>query len=177
MGQFEDLKGKPLGFIDGNGDGNGEDKKSGSGTTTIAAAAPTTVDAPNVPNKDYFEYLVNITKKTVRQEDPLIRQIHLTAFSAELDDPINLAVIAPTSEGKTHPIIQALSYHPEYKIWYIGSMSTKVLVRKKGILVDSSNEPIAPKIRELKKIAKEKDSDQLENLKEELSDLYFDPGT
>jgi hypothetical protein len=170
MGRFEELMGKPSSTWSGDGNGNGEDKTKTKSTRADAAATPS-----NIPNNEYFEYLVNITKKTVKQEDTLIRQIHLTAFSADLEDPINLGIIAPTSEGKTYPIIQALSYHPEYKIWYIGSMSTKVLVRKKGVLVDSNNEPIAPKIRELKKLIRnEKDKNKIATLNEELGDLYSD---
>ena len=75
MGQFEDLKGKPLGGLN-NGDGSRNDKNNESGySTTNATDSTTTVDAPDVPNKEYFEFVVNTTKKTVRQEDALIRQI------------------------------------------------------------------------------------------------------
>ena len=92
-----------------------------------------------------------------------------------LADPINLGIVAPTSEGKTYPIMETFTYFPEYSVWNIGSMSPKVLVRKKGILVDSNNEPLKPRIIELrKKISKETDKDKLEDLKDELSNLYSD---
>lgn len=43
-------------------------------------------------------------KKTVKCEDSLIRQIVLTGLSSKTDDPINLGVMGPTSEGKTYPV-------------------------------------------------------------------------
>ena len=131
------------------------------------------IEAPDITNKEYFEFVVKTTKKTVRQEDALIRQIHLTALSADMDDPLNLGILAPTSEGKTYPVVESLKYHPQDKIWYIGSMSPKVLVRQKGVLVDKDNKSIKSKIRELRiQINKEKDDYKREQLKEQLSDLY-----
>src|SRR6188472_2646661 len=52
-------------------------------------------------NKEYIGYIISIVKKTVRQEDSLIRQLLYTALSAYHKDPINLGIMAPTSEGKS----------------------------------------------------------------------------
>jgi hypothetical protein len=71
-----------------------------------------------------------------------------------------LGILAPTSEGKTYPVIESLQYFPKSKIWYIGKMSPMVLVSQKGILVDSNNEPIEEKISHLKGIINNKNSDE-----------------
>ena len=133
------------------------------------------IKAPeDIENKSYTEYVINVVKKTVKQEDSLIRQIVYTALSADTKDPINLGILAPTSEGKTYPVIESLQYFPKSKIWYIGKMSPMVLVRQKGILVDSNNEPIESLINELKRIIKDKNTEESlrESKKEELSKLY-----
>ena len=84
MGQFEEFKGKPLGGLEM---ATGTAKTKVVLVTTNANTAPTTVDAPEVPNKEYFEFIVKTTKKTVRQEDALIRQILYTGFSADTSRP------------------------------------------------------------------------------------------
>jgi hypothetical protein len=59
-----------------------------------------------IPNNDFFEYLIQCTEKTVKNENALIRRIYYTLFSAYTPDPINLAPIAPTAAGKTYPTMQ-----------------------------------------------------------------------
>ena len=133
------------------------------------------IGPPIISNKEYFEFLVKTTKKTVRQEDVLIRQILYAGFSAFTDDPINLGVMGPTSEGKTYPIMETFQYFPNDIVWNIGKMSTMVLVRKKGILVDSNNQPIESKVLELKqKISIEKDEKKISEFKEQISKLRSD---
>src|SRR5919199_871177 len=127
----------------------------------------------NIQDKDYAEFVINTIKKTVKQEDSLVRQIFYSALSAYTNDPINLGIIAPTSEGKTYPVIESLKPFPKEDVWLIGSMSTKLLVRQKGVLVDKNNEPLKPKIKALKKeIANTKEKQNQEELKEQLEELY-----
>src|SRR5215471_18730420 len=122
---------------------------------------------------DYAECVIRAIKRTVKQEDPLVRQIVYTAFSKDSTNPINLAVLAPTSEGKTYPVLESLQYFPRNHIWKIGSMTPKVIIRQNGILVDSNNQPIADRIKELKrKINEANDSDEKQDLEEQLRQLY-----
>jgi hypothetical protein len=127
-----------------------------------------------IPDRDYAEFVIRTIKRTVRQEDPLVRQIVYTAISKDSSNPINLAVIAPTSEGKTYPVLESLQYFPKRDIWKIGTMTPKVIIRQKGIPVDSNNQPIADRIIELKKEIKraKKNSDKKEDLEQQLSQLY-----
>jgi hypothetical protein len=105
-----------------------------------------------IHDSDYFEYTVKTVKKTVRCEDILIRQIMYGVLSSYIgDDPINLGILAPTSEGKTYPVEECIKYFPKQDIYKVGSMSAKVLVRERGILVDGNLNPVDDKIKELKK--------------------------
>ena len=141
---------------------------------------------------DYFEYLVDCVKKTVKEESALIRQIMYTTLSAYGNDPINLGVLAPTSTGKTYPIRQAVEYTPLGKeIRIVGSMTPKVLIREQGVLVDKNYNPIGKEVRRLRNAiadakanaklkkggssgSREKASKQLEELQDELAVLLED---
>lgn len=52
-------------------------------------------------------------------------------------------------------------------------MTPKVIIRQNGILVDSNNQPIADRIKELKrKINETNDRQEKEDLEEQLRQLY-----
>src|SRR6185437_13185692 len=93
-------------------------------------------------------------------------------------DPVNLAVLAPTAEGKTYAVLETIQYFPKQDVWNYGSMSPKVIVRKNGILVDSNGQPLELKIKELKKqinaAAEKADYDQKVELEADLLQLYND---
>lgn len=125
-----------------------------------------------IPNKEYIEYIISTIKRTVKREDVLIRQVLYAALSTYTFDPINLGIVAPTSEGKTYVVTQVIRYFPKEDVWNIGSMSTKVLIRQKGTLVDSNYEPIKEKINELKKLISQAHAEiEKESLKEKLDSL------
>lgn len=128
-------------------------------------------NSDKIPDKDYAEFVISTSKKTVKQEDVLVKQILYTGLSAYTHDPINLGILAPTAEGKTYPVIQTLKPFPKEDVWLIGSMSTKLLVRQKGELVDQYNQPIKSQIKELKQQIEEQEGDK-ESLKEKLEELY-----
>jgi hypothetical protein len=136
----------------------------------------------NICNDDYVEYLIQIVKKTVKCEDSLIRQILYTGLSSYIrDDPINLGIMAPTSEGKTYPVEECIKFFPREDVYKVGSMSAKTLVRDKGMLVDKNLNPIEDKLRELKKkakrLSKKNQQDEKENIDEEIEKLYKDAKT
>lgn len=95
-----------------------------------------------ITDRDYAEFVISTIKRTVRQEDSLVRQILYTGISKDSANPINLAVIAPTSEGKTYAVLESLQYFPKEDTWKIGSMTPKVIIRQNGILVDSNNQSL-----------------------------------
>ena len=85
-----------------------------------------------IPDRDYAEFVIRTAKKTVKQEDLLVRQIFYVGLSKDSSNPLNLAVLAPTSEGKTHAVLETLQYFPKNEIWKVGSMSPKVIIRQNG---------------------------------------------
>ena len=133
--------------------------------------------------EDYIEYVIKKVKKTVKCEDALIRQILYTGLSSYIgDDPINLGIIAPTSEGKTYPVEECMKFFPREDVYKVGSMSTKVLVRQRGILIDKNGEPIDEKIKELRKRKnllddKKENKEEKYEILEEMAEIFEDAKT
>jgi hypothetical protein len=127
---------------------------------------------------DFINYIIKQIKKTVKCEDVLIRQILYTGLSSYVgDDPINLGIIAPTSEGKTYPVEETMKLFPKEDMYKVGSMSAKVLVRERGILIDKNGEPIDQKIKEWVKKKNllsdsKEDKEQKLNVLSEIEELY-----
>jgi hypothetical protein len=121
--------------------GDGHDKEM---VTPIDPINPSIDLDPDIPDRDYAEYYISLVKRTVRKEDSFVRQVFYTVLSKDSDSPLNLGVLATTSWGKTYGIIQTLQYFQDKSIWYIGSMSPKVIIRQHGVLVDSNNQPLKP---------------------------------
>lgn len=122
-----------------------------------------------LPNKKLVEYIIETAQKTVKQENSLVRLILYAGLSTYTNDPLNLGIMAPTSEGKTYAVNEVIKFLPKQDVWLIGSMSPKVLVRDKGVLVDENYIPIVSKMLELRtKIKNEKDEEQKFELNKQL---------
>ena len=88
----------------------------------------------------------------------------LTAYS---NDPHNLAINAPSGEGKTYNLTKVGNLFPHNDIMFISHMSDKALFHRKGILVIKDELgnyiPIEDKIKEI--------DEQIENKNFELSKI------
>ena len=104
-----------------------------------------------IPSNDFIEYVFDTVRKTIKQENALVRQIAYTGLSAYTGDPLNLGIMAPTSEGKTYAVIEVMKLFPKQDVWNIGSMTPKVLIRLKGMIVNRNDEPIDPDVKGLNK--------------------------
>ena len=125
-----------------------------------------------IPDRDYAEFVIGTIKRTVNQEDSLVRLIVYTALSKDSAHPINLAVLAPTSEGKTYAVLESIGYFSKQDVRKIGSMTPKVIIRQNGVLIDSDNQPIEGTIKELKRAINKAKGDAKEDLQEQLNKLY-----
>ena len=57
-----------------------------------------------IPDGNFAEYIVNTAKKTIKREDSLIRLVLYTGLRTYTKYPLNLGIIAPTSEGKSYAV-------------------------------------------------------------------------
>ena len=119
------------------------------------------------------EYAISVINKTVKRDDSLVRAVFYAGCSAWTFDPLNLGILAPTSEGKTYTVLQVLQYFPRKDVKYIGSMSPKVIIRQNSILVDVDTlKPVQRDIDVLrKKIKNEKNENRIEQLEQQLQNL------
>jgi hypothetical protein len=173
-------------YYNGNGNGHSSNNKYYNYKSNIQPQTAEIILELEKRRINSFEFVVNSIKKTVKCEDTLIRQILYTGLSAYVEDePINLGVLAPTSEGKTYAITETFQYFPNEDIMYIGKMSTMVLVRQKGIPIDKkTGEQIGNKIQELRTKIRDlvkkrgkfnsKDKDEKENLNDEIDKIDED---
>ncbi len=134
-----------------------------------------------IKDSDPLDYIQKIIKKTVKCDDILIKQILYTGLSTySQSDPINLGIIAPTSEGKTYPVEECIKLFPKQDVYKIGSMSTKVLIRQKGIILDKDNKPLKPILKELQRkmnTLKKEQKEEKTTIEEQIKELTEDSKT
>jgi hypothetical protein len=135
---------------------------------------PYLIDDSKIADKDYVEYVISCANREIKQDDALTRRILYTALSANTNNPINLGIVAPTSEGKTYPVTKALKYVPNEDVWLVGSMSPKTLFRQNGILVDDKNEALKPKLKDLDKKIEEAEKENNKKTTIELNEQKQD---
>jgi len=85
--------------------------------------------------------LVQIKKylnSKIKNDDKLVEKILWIYFSAYTANPINLGIMAPSSEGKTYASVVVSSIFPKEDIISVGRMSPTALIHQNGILVDEN---------------------------------------
>lgn len=73
-------------------------------------------------------------RRDVKDESRNISIILNTALSAFTDNPINLAVVSPSSEGKTYLVTETLARFPQRYVWMYRKVSPKTFTRERGEL-------------------------------------------
>jgi hypothetical protein len=76
----------------------------------------------------------NVVLREAVKEDRLVKQVCYTMLSAYTKNPMNLAINAPTGEGKTHVLIRVGSLFPKTDVIYIAGMSAKAIFHKNGYI-------------------------------------------
>jgi len=97
------------------------------------------------PLKQIEDYL----NSKIKNDDKLVRKIFWIYFSAYTDNPINLGILAPSSEGKTYATVEVSKIFPKEDIISVGRMSPTALIHQNGILVDENYNPIESRIESL----------------------------
>ena len=95
-----------------------------------------------------FGKLVKTLSYTVKL-DYIAKQLDLLHLASAYANPINELKDAPTSEGKTYPIMQALRVFPEEDVWILGGLSKTALAHDYGTPIDEQGNDLTPRIREL----------------------------
>lgn len=115
---------------------------------------------------------------TIIREDPLlVKQILRVYLSAYTKNPINMALLAPSSDGKTWATVQVSKLFPKEDVILVGSMTPKALIHTQGILVDENLNPLKEKIEEIEfniiQAGKAQQKDVVEELKKQLKEIHL----
>ena len=106
---------------------------------------------------------LDVVAKEVKQDDRLCKQVFITLLSTYTKNPINLAINAPTGEGKSYVVRKVAELFPQSDVIFLTAMTDKALFHRHGTLVikDENGEyqPIESKIRELDSEIEDKQSE------------------
>jgi hypothetical protein len=82
-----------------------------------------------------IDYVVDVITKEVPKDERLVRQTLYAILSAKSNEPINLAVNAPTGQGKTYVVTKVADLFPKNDIVCLAGMSEKALFHRDGSYV------------------------------------------
>jgi hypothetical protein len=120
---------------------------------------------------------IDVIGKIIKEEDSNIKQILLAMFSAFTNDPQNIRILAPSSEGKTYLVTKVMSLFPEEYVIPLANVTPKAIkyCLVSGKIVENGggnwqdyDVAINPLEEEL---SKTKDNDKQEKLKKQIQEL------
>ncbi|MGH9981218.1 MAG: hypothetical protein ACRD6U_06670 [Nitrososphaeraceae archaeon] len=128
-----------------------------------------------------IEYCIDIILKEAKKENKLSYQLLITMLSAYSNNPINLAINAPSGVGKNYVINIVVSLFPQSDILSLAGMTEKALFHRSGVLVIKNEygeyESIETKMSEINNEIEKKEfelaqiKDNNKNLKQGLQDI------
>jgi hypothetical protein len=84
---------------------------------------------------DPAKFCLSVICKEVKEDVKLVRQVFYVLLSAYTKNPMNLAINAPTGEGKSYVVRKVAELFPKSDIVYLASMTDKALFHRQGSLV------------------------------------------
>jgi len=85
----------------------------------------------------------------IKSDKKLVRKILWCFLSTFTGNPINLGIMASSSEGKTYATVEVSNTFPKEDVISVGRMSPTALIHQKGILVDENHNPIEEKLEQI----------------------------
>jgi DNA-binding MarR family transcriptional regulator len=131
-------------------------------------------------NNNPIRYCLDVILKEAREEDRLVKQIFYTMASAYTNNPLNLAINAPSGEGKTYVLQKVGDMFPKEDVIFLAGMTDKALFHGKGDLVvknkdNGEYETLEDKIAKIDSDIQDKESEILltkdNNLKQGLRSM------
>ena len=84
---------------------------------------------------DRIKFCIDVILKEAREETRLVKQIFYCMLSAYTNNPINLAINAPSGEGKNYILQKVGELFPDNDVIFLAGLSEKALYHRNGILV------------------------------------------
>ena len=102
----------------------------------------------------------NYLNTQVKDDPRLVKQLLRVYFSAYTKNPRNMAILAPSSDGKTHATVQVSKIFPEKDFISVGRLSPTALIHQYGMMIDENGNNIEPKLKELEKLKNTSQNDE-----------------
>jgi hypothetical protein len=83
-------------------------------------------------NSRDLDFCFDVILREAVKEDKLVRQVFYTLLSAYSNNPINLAINAPSGEGKSYVLTKVTHLFPKNDVIHVTDMSTKALFHRNG---------------------------------------------
>ncbi len=120
------------------------------------------------PLRQITRYANSIIKEDPKLVDQLIR----VCLSTYTDNPINIALLAPSSDGKTYATVKITDLFPKEDVIAVGGMSPTALIHQTGYLIDKDGNPLQEKLDSIdNQISNAKNKNEKEALKEQKKNL------
>jgi hypothetical protein len=102
---------------------------------------------------DKIQYCIDVILKEAKLEDLLVRQLFYTMLSMCTNDPRNMAINAPSGEGKNYVISKVADVFPKEDVISYTYMSNKAIFHSSGVLVTKNEqgeyEPIEEMVEQI----------------------------
>ena len=93
-----------------------------------------------IPESDKIQFCLDVILKEAKEETRLVKQLFYVMLSMYTNNPINLAINAPTGEGKNYVIKKVGELFPKEDVILLAGLSEKALYHRHGILVAKNPE-------------------------------------
>lgn len=97
------------------------------------------IDDTDIGNEDKIRYCLKVILKEAKKEDRLVKQIFYHMLSAYTSNPLNLAINAPSGEGKNYVLRKVAENFPKEDVMFLTGMTDKALFHRAGKLVIKNN--------------------------------------
>jgi len=102
----------------------------------------------------------------VKNDPKLISQLLRVCLSAYTNNPTNIALLAPSSDGKTYATVKVTDIFPEEDVIVVGRISPTALIHQQGYLIDKDGNSLQERINDIDEriatIEKQKTKKELE---------------
>jgi len=122
-----------------------------------------------------LKQIENYLNTTIRKDPIIVKQLIRTYLSAYTNNPINIALLAPSSDGKTYATVEVSKIFPKGDVILVGRLSPTALIHQNGFLIDEEGnnidgilEEIETRIITAKKESKKEDEEEAKQEKNNL---------
>jgi hypothetical protein len=119
-----------------------------------------------------LQQITRYTNSIIKEDPKLVDQLLRVCLSAYTDNPINIALLAPSSDGKTYATVKITDLFPKEDVIAVGRMSPTALIHQTGYLIDKDGNSIQEKLYSIdNQIAHTADKSEKELLKKQKQSL------